>query len=82
MFAKLIRAIPAPMLIGLIVSLIAVFIGWLFSVSATVVFATLVFFAWLFLCFGEYKLPASNHVMILLYVLLGHAPYLVVKFLL
>lgn len=82
MFLKLIRTIPVPTLVGFVISLIAVLIGWLFSMDATTVFLRLMFITWLFLCFGEYKPPAPNYVLILVYALLGHVPYLAVKFLL
>jgi len=82
MFAKLIRSIAAPTLIGFVISLVAVLIGWIFSANVTTVFLTEVFITWLFLCFGEYKLPTGNHIVLLILMLLGHAPYLAVKFLL
>lgn len=77
---KIVRAVPVPTLIGFIFSLVAIFVGWVLSVNVTVVFLFIVLLAWILLFLSEYKLPFWNHALLVSCVLLGHLPYLGVKF--
>ena len=81
MLQKIALLVPAPTWIGFALSLVAVLVGWLFSINATTVFLFFVFIAWVLLYSSEYKLPLSNHLIIVFYVLMGHLPATIVKYL-
>lgn len=79
---KFFRFIPVPTAFGFLLSLVAVLIGWLLSINITMVFAgivCLVCIAWTLQ--KDYKLPWDNNLLLVVYILLGHLPYLVFSFL-
>jgi hypothetical protein len=85
MFEKIALFIPVPTWVGFILSLMAAAIGWVFSLSTMTVtlgFVLFVVLAWGWFRMSEYgpNVPFSDHLILVGYALLGHIPYLLVKF--
>ena len=74
MLKVLFNIIPVPTLLGFVMSLMATAIGFTFSISIDGVFLTMVTLSWLLLFMSEYRLSFMNHLLIIIYTLLGHLP--------
>ncbi len=78
---RLVRAVPAPTLIGIAASLLALFFAWILAANHTGIFAALSVALWFVLFTSEYKLPFDNWVALILLFWLGHGAVLGVKLL-
>ena len=85
MFKKIGLLVPALTWMGFALSIVLAVIGWVFSFSAahvTLDFVICVALLWGWFRISEYgpNVSLAHHLILVGYVLLGHLPYLLVRF--